>query len=129
MLTLLFASFLAGIYNAEAEGTPRVYLNPALSVAPGTSFSVDVVLEDVTNLVGWEFKLFWDTSVLEFVADVVYVPTGYNWENPNNVELGPSIEQDYNAANGRYHKALAPLPEAEPHPTPFNCTTILVTLT
>jgi len=130
MLTLLFVSFLAGIHNSEAEGTPRVYLNPTpISAAPEMPFSVDVVLENVTNLVGWEFKLFWDNSILECIADLVHVPAGHNWEAPNNFELGPGIEQDYNATNGRYFKALAAIPQAETHPTPFNGTTILVTLT
>ena len=129
MLTLMVASFLAGIHNAEAKGTPILHVHPALSIEPGTQFSVDIVLANVTNLVGWEFKLFWGNSILECVADVVHVPTAHNWEAPNNVELGPGIEQDYNATNGRYYKALVPLPEALPHPTPFNGTTILVTLT
>ena len=130
MLTLLFVSFLAGIHVAEAQDTPKMFLSPTIvSAAPVTSFSVDVVLEDVANLVGWEFKLFWDNSILEGVTDVVHVPAGCNWEAPNNFELGPGIEQDHNATNGRYYKALVLLPEAEPHPTPFNGTTMLVTLT
>lgn len=130
MLTLLFVSFLAGIHNSEAEGIPHLYLNPILvSVAPGGSFSIDVILEDITNLVAWEFNLFWNNSILEGVEDVVHVPTGIDWEAPNNFELGPGIEQDYNATNGRYFKALAAIPQVEPHPTPFNGTTILVTLT
>jgi len=135
MLTLLFASFLAATHITEAEGTTRVYVNPKFRTradTPGSSFSINIILEDVAGLYAWEFKLFWDSDVLECVSEIVHIPAGVNWEDPNNYKFGEGIEQDYSPTEGRYgryFKALVSIPAAEPYPVPFDGTTKLATLT
>jgi hypothetical protein len=130
ILIIVSAMFFAATQNVKAADITRVYVDPPMLYAEvGSTFSIDVVLEDVANLWGWEFKLFWDNSVLECVSDVVHLPPGCNWEDPNRWTLGPGIEQDYDVTQGRYHRGLTTLPLQEPHPIPFDGTTLLVTLT
>lgn len=132
MIGLSVAS--VGVSRAQENGT-TVEVEPAeVTLGPdpypiGEEFTVNITLHDVTNLYGWEAKLFWDNTVLSATEDVVKVPSGYNWEDPNNFKLGAGIQQDYNATHGRWYRGLTALPMAEPHPIAFDGTTILVTIT
>ena len=123
--------FFAAAQNVRAADITRVYLDPPMLYAEvGSTFSIDVVVRDVANLWGWEFKLFWDNTILNATEDAVHLPSGHNWEYPNHYMLGPGIEQDYNETHGRYFRGLAALlPGEEPHPIPFDGTIALVTLT
>ena len=68
---LLLISAVGSIMPVSSEPQPRIYLDPATIVAnPGETFTVEIKVEDVTNLNAWEIKLKWDVNVLEFPPEV-----------------------------------------------------------
>ena len=86
------------------------------------TFSVNIVLFNVNNLQGWEFKLYWNNIVLKCTSAEVHVPDVWS---ENIFEAGPGIENDFNATHGRCWMAMAAL-----YPAPsFNGSMVIVTLT
>jgi len=50
------------------EPSTSIYIDPEISLAAvGETFTVDVRVQDVEDLIGFEFWLQWDTTLLEFV--------------------------------------------------------------
>jgi len=112
------------------EPETKFYVDPPKSAAwRCTTFTINLIVADVTGLFGWEFKLYWDNRILNCTGAAVYIPAGINWEPPNSLEAGPGIQQNYNATHGRYYKALGALPMQQPYPKGFNGTMVLATLT
>jgi len=134
MLMVLLSVASVKIVTAQAAEI-RVEPGPEVTLGPdplpiGTEFVVNITLYDVTDLYGWEFKLFWDNSLLNCTSDDYPVlPVGLNWNDPNNIKLGPGVDQDYNATHGRYYRGLSALPMSEPYPEPFTGTLRLASLT
>jgi hypothetical protein len=73
--------------SLATDGTINMYVDPASSIyytsytSVGTTFTVDVVLKDIDpadDLVGIEFKLYWDPTMLEGMSMVI--PAGSIWE-------------------------------------------------
>jgi len=66
---LLLATGAASVQTARAQ-SPVMRLEPATRTVDvaGGRFTVDIVIDDVTNLGSWEFQLFFDPSVLRFVS-------------------------------------------------------------
>ena len=127
---------MASVKIATAQATEvRVEPGPTITLGPdpypvGAEFVFNITLHDVTGLMGWEFKLFWDNSLLNCTDDEYpFFPEGYNWDDPNNIKLGPGIEQDFNETHGRYYRGLAALGMSEPYPVAFDGTTTLASLT
>jgi len=127
---------MASMRTATAQQTwIRVKPGPEVTLGPdpypvGTEFVVNITLYDVTNLYGWEVKLYWDNSLLNCTDEEYPIyPENANWEDPNNIKLGPGIDQDFNATHGMWYHGFSALPVSEPYPVPFNGTTNLVTLT
>jgi hypothetical protein len=86
--------------------------------AYGKTFSVNVTLENVTNLYGYEFKLLWNTTLLDCVGVKVTPPA--EWGANYFIAKNESDE-----ALGRYWLAVSLLPPAQP----FNGSAVLCTLT
>jgi parallel beta-helix repeat protein len=88
------------------------------SPAYGKNFTTDVKLANVTDLYGPEFKLYWNTILLDLVDVNITLPAvwGTNYYIPKN---------EINETLGRYWFAVA---ATDPAP-PFNGTIILATLT
>jgi hypothetical protein len=85
-------------------------------------FSVNVGLFNVTDLRGWEFKLYWNNTILKCTGAEIHLLSVWG---QNVFEVGPGIENDFNATHGRYCIGLSAL-----YPTPsFNGSAMLVTLT
>jgi hypothetical protein len=101
---------------------------PSLNVKPGTktfwtpaygkTFSVNVTVQNVANLYGYDFKLYWNTTLLDCIGFKTTIPTG--WATKNF-----AAENQTNEALGMYWLAVA---AEAPAPT-FNGTTNLATLT
>jgi len=141
LLTLVLASVLLPIFlviptisRGQEDGTvvrvepEKVTMGPEPAV--GQQFTINITLENVADLYGWEVKLFWDNSLLNCTAEEYPIlPEGLNWESPNSLLLGPGIEQEYNATHGRWYHGLSALPMSPPMPEPFTGTIKLVTLT
>jgi len=81
-------SLLAGIAIVKptfAEGT-ALYLNPVLN-GPG-NFSVDIMIADVVNLYGYQFRLYYDPAVV-MATDIAvgpFIGSYFLW----NLEIGPN---------------------------------------
>jgi hypothetical protein len=65
-------------------------------------FSVDVKITNVMDLLGWEFKLYWNSTILNCTNALVQSPS--EWQN-NTQDYGPGLENSYNATHGRFFKA------------------------
>jgi len=76
LLILLLLSFVSAFPQFSiASPQTRVYVTPATGTAnPLLTFTLDINVEDVTNLNAWEVKLKWSVSVLEFPPTVTEGP-------------------------------------------------------
>jgi hypothetical protein len=63
-------------------------------------FTIQVKVENVENMYGWEFQLYWRRQFIKAVLATVTIPPtwGANYVGP----FGPGIENEYNATHGRY---------------------------
>jgi len=124
MLSLLLIGMLTLAFNIqtiEAEPEVRVYLDPEVShAAIGQTFSVNISIANVTDLYGYEFKLFWNNTLLNCIQTVNTPPAGWNY-----VSYYPGLQQNYNSTHARYHRGVCAFPPS----TPFDGGTILAILT
>ena len=96
---------------------PRLYVDSVTVESPsyGKNFTADIKLDNATDLYGVEFKLYWNTTLLDLLNVNLTAPwTAYT---PGTNQINETL--------GRYWlgvSALAPSPS-------FNGSTILVTLT
>jgi hypothetical protein len=98
MLTLL-AGFPSLLHISVSYATPNMYIDPPLTnTSYGSVFSVNVSIANVNDLGGWEFKFFYNNSILSGVAAV---------EGPFLQQGGStsffivSFDNNYNATFGR----------------------------
>lgn len=77
-----------------------VYVSPASYTVPsvGLTFAVNVTVENVSNLYGWEFKLYYPNSVLNGtrVAEGPFLRTG----GAATFFLRANFTDDYNSTHG-----------------------------
>jgi len=90
IIVCFFLTFLFGISFASAT---KIYVYPSnIKKNLGDTFTVDVKLDSVSDLYGYEFKLYWDTKLLDCVNKVSYVngiwSKNYQWKNELNEGLG-----------------------------------------
>jgi len=63
--TLLTLSLLSAFPSLAAVDTAKLYVDPSKSkVLVGESFTINVTVANVTNLYGWEFKLYYNNTML-----------------------------------------------------------------
>jgi len=65
----------------------------------GETFTVNVVLYNVEDLHGWEFKLYWSNEILKCTQAEIHVPEIWG---EKIFEAAPGLENDFNATHGRY---------------------------
>jgi len=105
------------------QGGASVLVNPSqLTVFKGEVFAVNVKVTGVTDLQGWEFKLYWNSTVLNCTNVVVQTPS--EWQN-NTQNYGSGLEPTYNATHARYWQAQAAAYPA----SSFNGSMTIATLT
>jgi hypothetical protein len=113
--------------------------------AVGQEFSVEVWVNNVTDMAGWQFELYWSKEIINCTKARVNTPPewggpGFDWFNktvsdvdPNTVytawQFAPGIENNYDATRGRYSKAECYGPNGSPRRDPFNGSIAVVTLT
>jgi len=104
-------------------GGTNVFVDPSqVTVFKDEFFNVNVGVTDVTDLLGWQFTLYWNRTVLNCTNYVVQIPT--EWQD-NNQTYGDGLETDYNATHSRFLIA-----EAGNYPAAsFNGSMTLATLT
>jgi hypothetical protein len=90
-------------------------------VSVGETFDVNVWINNVTGMAGWEIKLFWNKTVIRCLKAHVNTPSEwggvpFDWFNktvsdvdPNAVYtawmFGPGLDDGYNSSYGLYFKA------------------------
>lgn len=123
LVTLLL--FATAIVHVGASKT-KVYVDPKSYTGPdiGQTFKIKITVTDVKDLAGFEFKLFWDRSLLN-VTDASYTAPDSSWTNPFWVPYTePPLNNEYNATHGRFWLGCLNLP-----PVPISGDFILATLT
>jgi len=112
--------FLTRMQKVRADGTTMVYLDPpTILVTLGKTFSINIDIDDVIDLAGFDFKLFWNTTTLDCVSVTLTPP----WEP--YILVKNEILENYNATHGRYWGAAA----LEAPAPAFSGNTTLATLT
>lgn len=91
----LFMSVLPFIQPAKAE-TATVFIDCPDTINIGT-FQVKVNVSDVTGLYGWEFKLYFDNSLLNYTG---YDVTGCFLEEAGQTFQVDKSDNNYNATHG-----------------------------
>jgi parallel beta-helix repeat protein len=92
-LILLILVVLSGASIAYAPvSLPLLYVDPADNVAePGESFTLNITIQDVTDLYSYEFKLGFDSGILA----VTSVDQGPFLTGPLGTLFYPLVEADY----------------------------------
>jgi len=104
-------------------GTTNVAVDPTqVTIFKGEPFVVNINLNDVTDLRGWEFKLLWNSTVLNCTDIAIQTPAV--WQN-GTLDFGPGLENDYNITHGRFYWGQA----ANSSAPSFNGSMTLATLT
>jgi hypothetical protein len=81
-------------------GAPSLLVDPTqLTAFKGDSFTVNIDVQSVTDLYGWEFQLYWNNTVLNCTNAVIQTPT--EWQN-NSQNYGSGLEENYNATTALY---------------------------
>jgi len=127
IVSILFTG-LGAFINPAAGQAATVKVGPPLTEyyvkATGTQFTIAVMITDVTNLYGFDLKLRWNTTFLDYVSHSVHVPRdtyldGVLW-NPV-LQLADEV----NATAGTYWISCASM---APAPS-FNGTGTVFTMT
>jgi hypothetical protein len=68
---LLLTSILLFILFANSVLAAKIYVSPSSivnqSLTPGNNFTVNIKIDNAVSLYGFDFKLYWNTSLLDFV--------------------------------------------------------------
>jgi hypothetical protein len=105
------------------QGGPSVLVDPnQINVFKGEVFNASVDVSSVTDLLGWEFQLYWNNSVLNCTNVAVQTPSA--WQN-HTQNFGAGLEPNYNATCACYWQAQAGTYPA----SSFNGSMTIVTLT
>jgi len=105
MATLITAAFIsfAGILPAHALTEAKVFVDPPNNVFPppvlrkGQRFTVNVTIANMTGLAGFEFKLYWNSSLLKAVDMVenLYATVTPSGESGNIWQLAHEVAADH----------------------------------
>jgi hypothetical protein len=105
------------------EGVANTFIDPSqLTIFKNENFTVNVRLDNTEDLAGWEFKLYWNRTILNCTAAIVQTPI--EWQG-NEMIFGAGIDNDYNSTHGLYFMGET---AAYPAP-PVNGSMTLATLT
>jgi hypothetical protein len=90
-----FEPWLIEPYPPATPVEALLYIDPAsveyLTPSYGKTFTIDVKVENVTNLFGYEFKLYWNTTLLDLTnIQIMWPPWPHNFvaKNETNEALG-----------------------------------------
>lgn len=120
---VLAASLLLTMVMPTYAVDTTASVNPSsITVHKGDIFVFNVTLLNVSCLCGWEFKLWWNNTLLNCTQAEIQVPA--IWIN-HTYEAGKGIQNTFNSTHGKFWKAQAALWPAPP----FNGSMTLVTFT
>lgn len=127
-VSMLISSFSVGIQPATAESTPVIKVDPSpieyYLNAVGQEFTVAVKIDNVTKLYGFDIRLRWNTTVLEYVSYSVHVPRNTYLDG---VLWNPVLQlvDEVNESTGTYwiaYSSMAPAPSFSGSGTVFTMT-------
>jgi hypothetical protein len=114
-------------------------------VTVNETFKVEVWINNVTDMAGWQVGLLWNKEIITCLDAHVNTPSewggvGFDWFNKTAADVnltavytgwlfGPGIENDYNDTSGRYLKAEVWGPNGGDYQNTLNGTICAVTLT
>jgi hypothetical protein len=97
-----------GYFSNLLKGTLSVYpeeiINPTLT--PGSQFTIDIKLEGVVDLYGYEFCLDYDTTILTSLGAIIIPP---NNDTNFNTEISLVDSAGYIQINVTYHPPAEPI--------------------
>jgi len=120
IILLTFSLTLGFVGNITAqEPTPRLYIDPPsiidTSLVPPKNFTVTAKVANITDLFGAEFRLYWNTTLLDLIRVQLTLPWSSYFLAANQT----------NEAGGWYWLSVTAVPPA----TSFTGSTTLVTFT
>ena len=128
MLAIFSAYTLAQIPLTLAQPTVVKVTPSTIEFGPepsvGEEFTINVTVQDVTNLYGLDIQFSWNTTYLEYVSHAVKIPVN---TNPGGVLYNPilPIKDEADAAAGTYWIAISSMAPA----AAFNGTGTVFTMT
>ncbi len=115
---LLFVSFSISVaigLGSEPNSYPVVSTYPEriVDVDIGETFTISFVVLDIENLYGFDIKLKWDPTIIEYVSHVVMAPVE-SYEEGVLHDPVLLVKDEVDLATGTYWIACASMSPAEP---------------
>ena len=118
---LIFVSYSISVsIGSESKPVPQdsyiavcTYPERIVDVAIGETFTISVVVSDVENLYGFDVKLRWDPTIVEYVSHVVMTPVE-SYEAGILHDPVLLVKDEVDPATGTYWVACASMSPAEP---------------
>lgn len=115
---LLFVSFSISVaigLGSEPNSYPVVstYPEKIVDVDIGETFTISFVVLDIENLYGFDIKLKWDPTIIEYVSHVVMAPVE-SYEEGVLHDPVLLVKDEVDLATGTYWIACASMSPAEP---------------
>lgn len=107
-LTLFSMMFVMVIFllanTAYSSPATTMYVDPASLTNPSSPFSVNINVSDVADLYGWEFKLYYNKTILT-ISTVTIGPLLNDTAGAGNTWASVTTTDAYNATHGRIYAA------------------------
>ncbi|RLI17116.1 hypothetical protein DRO44_04270, partial [Candidatus Bathyarchaeota archaeon] len=131
LLTFIVASNIM-IFQVHSQDTAVIYVNPPLieDLAPSQTFTIDVVVANVSDLYGVDIRFSWDPTILEYVSHTAKIPVE---DYPDGIlhEPGLLIKDEVDATEGTYwlaYASMSPAPAFDGTGIAFNMTFKIISL-
>lgn len=105
MFTVLFIFGMVSARVPLAYADAIIYISPTTkTVDVGETFPLEINVTGVANMYGYEFKLYWNRTLMNCTGYTETPPTpwGTNWDGS-----GPGITWNFNATHGRFWRAIS----------------------
>ena len=97
IIALTVLSLITPLYTTHAEGSTTMQVAPSTTtVRSGTTFTLDVIVTDVTDLAVWEFRLFYLNTILNCTS----ITEGPLLKAGGSTFFESTIHNAYNATHG-----------------------------
>jgi hypothetical protein len=131
--------------TADPIFTSLAVVPAEVAVNKSQTFTVEVWINNVTDMAGWQIELVWNREIINCVEAQVNTPsewggTAFDWFNKTAADVDPKavntawqfgsgIDNNYNATCGEYFKAECMGPRGSGYNNPINGSLAIVTLT
>jgi subtilase family serine protease len=112
----------SGTQPMQSGGTSVTVDPSSTTVFKGEVFNASVDVSSVTDLLGWEFQLYWNSTMLNCTNVAIQTPS--QWQG-STLTVGSGLQENYNATTALYWQGQAGTYPA----SSFNGSMTMVTLT